>query len=220
MKISLQKGFTVVELIISIAIATIISGILLFISLNLIGDTARARMTAELAIESQILLRSMVEDVRLAGSLSSTNQNTDANAPVGGWVTNDPSNILIVDVPAIDSSRNIIYNADTGYPYDNEIVYYGSGGAMYRRTIVDPLATGNSLSTSCPPALATASCPADKKFTSYLTDLTFTFYDDANTTTADATLARSVQITVRVQRKILGKTVKFDNTIRTTLRNR
>lgn len=215
-----QKGFTIVELILSIGISTIMAGLLLFISLNLIGETARARITAELAIESQILLRSMVEDARLAGSLSSTNQNTDANAPVGGWVTNDPSNILIIDIPAIDSSRNIIYDSNTGYPYDNEIVYYSSGGAMYRRVITNPTASGNSLKTSCPTALATSNCPADKKFTSFLTDLTFTFYDDANATTADATLARSVQITVKVQRKILGKTVKFDNTIRTTLRNR
>lgn len=215
-----QNGFTIVELILSIGIATVIAGTLLFVSLNLIGETARARMTAELAIESQILLRSMVEDVRLAGSLSSTTQNTDTNAPVGGWITNDPSNIIIIDLPATDASRNIIYNESTGYPYDTEVVYFSSGSSMYRRTIVDPEATGNATKTSCPPAISTSNCPADKKFTSFLTDLSFTFYDDTNNTTADATLARSVQITVKVQRKILGKTVKFDNTIRTTLRNR
>jgi type II secretory pathway pseudopilin PulG len=215
-----QKGFTIVELILSVGIATVLSGVLLFISLNLIGDTARARMTADLAIESQILLRSMVEDVRLAGSLSTTNQNTDANAPVGGWITNDPSNILIIDLPATNSARDIVYNSSTGYPYDTEIVYFSNAGSMYRRTIIDPSATGVLAKTSCPSNLATGSCPSDKKYTNNLTDLTFTFYDDANNTTADATLARSVQITVKVQRKILGKMVKFDNTIRTTLRNR
>lgn len=215
-----QKGFTIVEMIIAIGIASIIAITLLFISINFIGETTRARLTAELAIESQILLRAMVEDVRLAGSLSTTNQNSDANAPVGGWVTNDPSNILIIDLPTLDSSRNIIYDTSTGFPYDNEIVYYSSGSSMYRRTIIDPGAIGNALQTSCPPSLATASCPGDKKFTDYLTDLTFTFYDDTNTTTSDATLARSVQITVRMERKILGKPVKFNNTIRTTLRNR
>lgn len=211
---------TVVELLISISIATVVAATLLYISLNLIGETTRARMTADLAIESQILLRSIVEDTRLAGSLSSTNQNTDVNAPVGGWITNDPSNIIIIDLPAIDSSRNIIYDSVTGYPYDNEAIYYANGGTMYRRVIANSSATGNSLKTTCPPSLATSTCPSDKIFTRYLTDLTFTFYDDANATTSDATLARSVQITVKVQRKILGKTVKFDNTIRTTLRNR
>lgn len=215
-----QKGFTIVEMMVAVGIASVISITLLFISINYVGDVTRARLTADLAIESQILLRSVVEDVRLAGSLSTTNQNTDVNAPVGDWVTNDPSNIIIIDLPAIDSSRNIIYDTSTGFPYDNEIVYYSSGSNMYRRTIINPTVAGNSLKTSCPPSLATSACPSDKKFTSFLTDLSFTFYDDTNATTSVANLARSVQITVRVERNIMGKPVKFNNTIRTTLRNR
>lgn len=215
-----QKGFTIVEVVLSLSIATVIAILLLVISLGYVGDTMRARMTAELAIESQILLRSMVEDVRLAGSLSTTNQNTDANAPSGGWITNDPSNIIIIDMPATDSARNIIYDSNTGFSYDNEVVYFASNGTMYRRTIVDSAATGNVSKTTCPPASVTAECPSDKKFTQYLTDLSFTFYDDSNVTTADATLARSVQITVKLERKIQGKKVTFNNTIRTTLRNR
>jgi len=215
-----QKGFTIVETMVAVGIASVISITLLFISINYVGDVTRARLTADLAIESQILLRSVVEDVRLAGSLSTTNQNTDVNSPVGNWVTNDPSNIIIIDLPAIDSSRNIIYDTSTGFPYDNEVVYYSTGTNMYRRTIINPTATGNSLMTSCPPNLATSACPSDKKFTSFLTDLSFTFYDDTNATTSVANLARSVQITVRVERNIMGKPVKFNNTIRTTLRNR
>lgn len=215
-----QRGFTIVEMLISVAVGSVIAVLLLVISLNYVGDVTRARLTAELAIESQILLRSIVEDVRLAGSLSSTNQNADVNAPVGGWVTNDPSNILIIDVPAIDGNRNIIYDPDTGFPYDNEVVYYGSGSTMFKRIIAHPTANSNSLATSCPPALASATCAPDKRYTQFLKDLTFTFYDDANATTSNATLARSVQITVRMERKILGKPVAFNNTIRTTLRNR
>lgn len=215
-----QKGFTITELLISIAVGSVVSSILLFITFNYIGDVTRARMTAELAIESQQLLRSMVEDTRLAASLSSTNQNPDANQPDGGWLTNDPSNIIVIDVPVTDQDKNIIYNEDTSLPYTNEIVYFSNGSDMYRRVITDPNAVGNGLKTSCPPSLATEECPSDKLFTKYLTDLTFTFYDSAGATTADATQARSVQITVRVERKIFGKPVKFANTIKTTLRNR
>ena len=215
-----QKGFTLIEVIVSIGIATVIAMTMLFITINFVGATARARMTADLAVESQILLRSMVEDVRLASSLSSTNQNTDANAPVGGWVTNDPSNIIIIDLPAIDSSRNIIYNSSTGFPYDNEVVYFANGSSMFKRTIIDPAAVNNSVKTSCPSALANSNCPNDKLYTRYLKDLSFTFYDDANATTADANLARSVQINVKLERKIFGTPVSFNNTIRTTLRNR
>lgn len=215
-----SHGFTIVELLIAIAISAVITMVLLTLSINFAGDISRARITADLATESQILLRSIVEDTRLADSLSSTNSIADANAPVGGWITNDPSNVLIIDTPAIDSARNIIYDSSTTLPYSNEIIYYSSGSAMYRRALKNSAATGSIAVTTCPPASASSSCPADKLFTKYLTDLSFTFFDENNATTANATLARSVQITVSVKRKVFGRDVTFNNTIRTTMRNR
>jgi prepilin-type N-terminal cleavage/methylation domain-containing protein len=213
-----RSGFTMVELMISVFVASVISFLLLTITVNYTGDLIRARHTADLALESQILLRSIVEDTRLAGSLSSTNQNTDANAPVGGWVTNDPSNILIIDSPALNSSRDILYDSNTGLPYDNEIIYFSSGQNMYRRMLANAAATGNIATTTCPTAVS--GCGQDKLYTKYLQDLSFTFYDESNTTTSDATLARSVQITVTLKRKIYGRDIVFANTIRTTMRNR
>lgn len=215
-----NKGFTIIELFISIALSSVIAMVLLTLSVNFVGDITRARITADLAIESQLLLRAIVEDTRLADSLSSTNSITDANAPFGGWITNDPSNILIIDTPAIDSGRNIIYNSSTTLPYSNEVIYYANGSSMYRRVLKDSAATGSIAVTTCPPASATSGCPSDKLFTQYLTDLSFTFYDDTNVTTANATLARSVQITVSMKRKIYGRDITFNNTIRTTMRNR
>lgn len=215
-----QKGFTIIEMILAVSISSAIVATLLIISLNYTGEMLRARITADLAIESQILLRSIVEDTRLADALSSTNAIADTNAPVGGWVTSDPSNVMIIESPAINTSRDIIYDTATGLPYKNEVVYYGSGSKMYRRTLKNSSAVGSLATTSCPPSLATSACPADKLYTPYLKDLTFTFYDDADATTANATLARSVKITVTTERKINGKNVTFANSIRTTMRNR
>jgi prepilin-type N-terminal cleavage/methylation domain-containing protein len=215
-----QKGFTIIEAMLAISISAVIASTLLVISFNYIGEMVRSRVTAELAIESQILLRSIIEDTRLADSLSSTNSNTDANAPSGGWTTSDPSNVLIIDTPAINSSRDIIYDSTTGLPYKNEVIYYASAQKMYRRTLKNTSASGNAMTTSCPPSLATSNCPADKLFTNYLKDLTFTFYDDTDSTTANATLARSVKVTITTERSINGKKVTFANSIRTTMRNR
>jgi len=215
-----RRGFTITELLISVAISSVIALTLITITVNYFGDLMRARVTAELAIESQNLLRSMVEDVRLADSLSTTNQNPDPNAPGGGWITNDPSNVMIVDLPALNSDRDILYNQTTGSPYINEVVYFTEGRNMYRRTIIDSAASGNTSQTTCPFDSSTPSCPKDRLYTSFLDDLTFTFFDDTDTTTSDATQARSVQITVSVSRSIYGRTVSFNNTIRTTLRNR
>lgn len=215
-----QKGFTIIEMLLAVSISSAIVATLLTVSLRYTGEMLRARITADLAIESQILLRTIVEDTRLADALTSTNSISDPNAPVGGWTTSDPSNVLIIESPAINSTRDIIYDSSTGLPYKNEVVYYGSGSKMYRRTLKNTSANGNSAITSCPPAYSTSSCPADKLYTSYLKDLTFTFYDDADATTANAALARSVKITVTTERKINGKTVSFANSIRTTMRNR
>ncbi len=194
--------------------------ILLALSVNFVGDITRARITADLAVESQLLLRAIVEDTRLADSLSSSNAIADPNAPSGGWITNDPSNVLIIDTPAIDVSRNIIYNTATTLPYSNEVIYYATGSSMYRRVLKESAAVGSIAKTTCPPASATSTCPADKLYTRYLTDLSFTFYDDNNVTTANAASARSVQISVNVKRKIYGRDITFNNTIRTTMRNR
>ena len=215
-----QKGFTIVEMILAVSISAVIAATLLTISLRYTGEMLRARITADLAIESQILLRSIVEDTRLADALSSTNAISDTNAPSGGWVTSDPSNVLIIESPAINSTRDILYDSATSLPYKNEVVYYALGTSMYRRSLKNSAAAGNIMTTTCPAASATATCPADKLYTKYLKDLTFTFYDDSDTTTANATLARSVKITVTTERKIAGKTVTFANSIRTTMRNR
>lgn len=217
---SSQGGFTIIEVVISVAISSIIAALFLTISLRYTGEILRARINADMAIESEILLRSMIDDTRLADALSQTNILADSNSPVGGWTTSDPSNVIIIESPAIDSDRNIIYNSTTGFPYKNEIIYYGSGSTMYKRILKNPDAPGNTAVTSCPANLATASCPADKEFTKYLKDLAFTFYDDSDATTADPSMARSVKITVTTERKVGGDNVTFANSIRTTLRNK
>lgn len=215
-----QKGFTIIELLIGMSISVILLSIMLVISLNFTGDMLRAQMTANMAIESQQLLRSIVDDTRLADALTSTNTISDANSPPGGWTTSDPSNVLIIESPAIDSARNIIYDTATGLPYRNEIIYYGSGSSMYRRTLKNTSAAGNMMTTTCPAPSASPSCSKDRLYTTNLKDLTFTFYDDDGNTTANAALSRSVNLTVTTNKKIYGREITFTNSIRTTMRNR
>ncbi len=214
-----QNGFTITELLISISIATILNLVLITIMVDYYGDILRSQATAELAIESQTVLRKMVEDTRLADSIHTTNLITDPNAPSGGWITSDPSNVLIVANPAITSTRSIIYNPADSYPYEDEVIYFNTGTDMYRRILKNTDATGNIAVTTCPPAAVSATCPADLKLSSYLTNLTFTFYDINNVSTSNAALARSISISISLQRKIYGRTIDFTNTVRTTLRN-
>jgi prepilin-type N-terminal cleavage/methylation domain-containing protein len=214
-----KKGFTIIELLISVSIASVITLSMVTVSVYYYGDILRSQATAELAIESQTVLRKIIDDARLADSIHAVGQITDANAPTGGWVTSDPSNVIILADPAIDSSRNIIYNASDSYPYENESIYFSRGTQMYRRLLKNTSAPGNSAITTCPAASVTATCPQDIILSQYVTNLSFIFYDINNVTTADASQARSVSITVNLQRTIYGKLIDFSNTVRTTLRN-
>lgn len=214
-----QKGFTIVEVIIAVGVSTILAGTLFTVTLYYYANALQSQITTEMALESQVILTQLVDDIRLADSIASTNTISDTYAPTGGWMTNDPSNIIIIQSPALDSNRNIIYDTNTGSPYSNEFIYYSSGTNMNKRILKNVDAAGNTAVTTCPSANATATCPADRTFSKRLSNLTFTFYDASNVTTSDATLARSVSLNVDMSEKVFGKTLTLSNSTRTTLRN-
>jgi len=214
-----EWGFTIVELLLATAISGILATVMLAISVHYYGNVLQAQTTTKMALESQLILTQLVEDIRLSDGIGQTNAISDPNAPAGGWVTNDPSNIIIIKAPAIDANRDIIYDPSTNYPYRNEYVYFTAGSTMYRRVLKNTEAPGNVAVTTCPPALANSSCPGDKEYSSNMNNLTFTFYDINDNPISDPTLARSVSLTVNMARKVYGKNLTLSNTTRTTLRN-
>lgn len=63
---------------------------------------------------------------------------------------------------SFNSSNQAVMNGQ--YPYEDEYVLYLDGTAkqLKLRSIANTAATGNKLKTSCPPAIASNSCPADR----------------------------------------------------------
>lgn len=169
--------------------------------------------------DSQNLLRFTVESLRVSNGVRQAGTISDPNAPVGGWSTNNSNFVIVISTPALNSSHNFIIDSDTGSPYMNEIVYYKNGTSLMKRNLANPNATGNTLRTSCPPANATPSCPADAKLADYFESMSFTLYDSNGALTADTALTRSIKINLDMQRKVFGKTISFDNSIRVALRN-
>jgi len=214
-----QAGFTITELVIAIAIAGILAVVIFVATFDYYGDVNRSQTATDLALKSQSILNQMTSDIRLADAISSTNSISDPNAPAGGWVTSNPSNVIIIESPTLDSSHNIIYDSNTGNPYRNEFIYFVSGGSMYKRVLANTAANGNTAVTTCPAAKASKSCPADTLFSDHVSDLSFTFYDSSDNTTSDATQARSVLLSVNLSQKVLGKNVALSNQARITLRN-
>lgn len=214
-----QAGFTIVELAIAITVAGILAGAIFIATFDYYADVSRSQASTDMALASQSILNQMTGDIRLADAISSTNAIADPNAPAGGWVTSNPSNVIIIESPATDSSRNIIYDPDTGFPYRNEFIYFISGGSMYKRVLANTAAAGNTAVTSCPSDKSSPSCPPDVLFTDHASNLSFTFYDSSDNTTADATKARSVQLDVSLAQDVFGHNVALSNQSRITLRN-
>jgi len=205
---------TIIETLIAMFIAAIISTLLLTITVTLYGTTLKQQLYAEMILDSQQVLSRMMNDIKFSDKIFSSTTITDPNK-VGGWTTSAPT--LVVGEPAFDKDRNFIYEAATGYPYKNEVIYFLSNSAMYRRTLKNVNAVGNTAVTSCP--TSTATCALDIKLASRVASLTFTFYDVNNAITLTPTLARSVQVTIVMSGKVYGQTITLTNTVRGTLRN-
>jgi prepilin-type N-terminal cleavage/methylation domain-containing protein len=214
-----ETGFTITELVVSLTISGILALVLFTATFYYYVNTAQAETSTNLALESQTILTQLTEDIRLADSMASTNAISDPNGPGGGWVTSDPSNIVIIESPAIDSSRDLIYNTTTGFPYRNEYIYFMSGNNMYKRVLANTSAVGNTAKRTCPSAASSPTCPKDLLFSNNVSNLSFTLYDASDVTTADATKTRSVLFKVDMAKKIFGKNITLTNATRVTLRN-
>lgn len=214
-----SAGFTIVELNLSITIMAILLVSLLTVFTNFFVVMTRTNSIVDMTVDSQGLLRTMVEELRYGAGVRQSATITDANAPAGGWDTSNADFVIVIAVPAADSDRNYIIDSETGSPYFNELVYFKSGTTLYKRLLANPAATGNALKTSCPASVATASCPADRKLGENVNTMVFTLYDQDNATTADPLLARSVKIDLNLQKDTFGAPLSYDNSVRITLRN-
>jgi len=149
-----------------------------------------------------------------------TNSIADSHAPAGGWNTGNENFVIIIAVPAVDSSNNYIIDTATGSPYNNELVYFKQANTLYRRKLAHPGAVNNTMKTTCPASSVSSTCTADTKLIEHVEDMSFTLFDQDDNTTADPLLARSVNVELTMKRDTFGAPLTLDNSIRVTLRNR
>jgi prepilin-type N-terminal cleavage/methylation domain-containing protein len=213
------RGFTIVELVIAVVVAGILITTLLTVTFSFYGNSIRNSTQARLAVESQNILRTIVEELRVSSGVRDTNTITDPNGPAGGWTTSNASLVLIISTPVMDSSNKFVINTATGDPYQNEIVYYATNKTLYKRYLANAAAPGNQFKTSCPIALATDTCPADVILSRRFKDMRFVFYDQDDAVTTTLVDARSVKMTIDMIQDAFGQTVEFTNNIRMTMRN-
>jgi hypothetical protein len=70
------------------------------------------------------------------------------------------------------------YVMNGAQPHEDEFILYmdGSTKSLRMRTLANPAATGNKLKTSCPPAIATTTCPADKTIATDLASIDMRYF--------------------------------------------
>lgn len=212
-----NQGFTLVELNTSISLMAILGVSFLAIFSSFIVTTTRINYTIDLTNQSQGLLRVLSDELIYGAGVRANNTLIDLNK-LGGWTSNSTDFVLITTAPALDSNHNYIMNLLTGKPYLNEFVYYREGNILYKRTLANLLALGNQSKTSCPPP-GNALCPADRQLVDNLSSMTFSLYDEADAATTNFSLARSIKIDLTLEKRTFGTPLRFDNSVRTTLRN-
>ncbi len=175
-----QRGFTITELLIVIVATGVLSGAIFTFMFNYWRasyvqqsnlDTLSSRLNAGdilrslFSTSSGMMIQHSIEDeypLNISGGGSSYWPIIHATPGEIEAADNEVVPVAYFKRFSFDADRNIIFADDT--PYEDEYILYidGASRTLYLRSLANPFAAGNVLTTSCPPAVATASCPADR----------------------------------------------------------
>jgi prepilin-type N-terminal cleavage/methylation domain-containing protein len=213
-----ESGFTLIELLLVMIIMSIISLTLANFITDWLQASSLAQARTNLLTTTETSLDTVTNDVRLSGNADQNNRWPDPYAPGGQFGWKSGSQTLVLAKVATDSSTNIIYSDPAKYisQKDNKI-YYLSGSTLYRRTLTSDSPNDRAV-TTCPPANATSSCPADTTVATGVSSLAFTYYD-ASEQIVTPTDARSVQVSITLSQTLNRKTISASYTTRMVFRN-
>jgi type II secretory pathway component PulJ len=221
MKLGNQGGYTIVEVLISLIMTSILVGVLVIFSISSLINNAINSARIDLQSEAQLALDLIGDDIRLASSADVNNRWPDENAPGGpenllSWQSSQDT--LVLATIAENADREILFEDASNYiSYKNNTVYYIEDGVLYKRTIAADI-EDNMARSSCPEALATAECPADRVILSNIEEMVFTYVDRSGAV-VNPEDARSVEVLVRLSTFRAGQTIRAEYQTRMVFRN-
>lgn len=222
-----NEGFTLLELMVVMVIVGILAVMVSEFYSQRLTDYARNFTLTILQANTKQAIESMERDIKAARSIDAVNALPDSKSPCSSanqycWQSTSTSpSTIVLSVPARDTSQNLMYRDSLhNVIVLNEVVYYidNSTKTLYRRTIANP-AAGNAAISTCPPAIATSSCPADSKVVEDVANMVIRYYDSSNASVTPAN-SYSIDITIQQTRKAFGKIYTNILTSRASLRNK
>lgn len=151
---SKTSGFTIVELIVAITVATIVTVSLFAVLVGLWNSTYGNINSTRQANQTQAVMSSIQEDLQNTNRYLITSSIPDTKPGGGNWdfrgasPMSSESRVLILETRATnkyktDTTRNLVFRQAGGCPLGNtivynNIVYFLKGSTLLRRTIVEP----------------------------------------------------------------------------------
>jgi type II secretory pathway pseudopilin PulG len=192
-----KTGFTITELLIVIILTTLFTLIIMMFAFDLWRnsatqeanlDTLLTRFNAsdtlreEIGSSSGLIIQNNITDSHTLAPDTSIPGNSywlpihavPGNTPVGSAGTFSP--IIYFRHYSQDNSGNFIMNGNQ--PYEDEYILYldGSEKALKQRILANPAASGDRVKTTCPPAYASPTCPADKVIASDIASVSTRYF--------------------------------------------
>lgn len=214
-----RRGFTLVEMLITITLVSLLSLMIANFIADWLQTANLAQARAALLSNAQEALDNVSTDIRLSGGVDQNNRWPDANAPGGnqfGWQSS--ATVLVLAKVATTAQKQVIFSDPVQYVTEKDnVVYYVSDKKLYRRIIASDNPNTAAI-TTCPPASATPSCPADGKVAQDVTAFTIAYYnaDDQVVATDEA---RAVQLSITVSQTKGGEEISATYTTRMVFRN-
>lgn len=189
-----QRGFSLVELIIAIAVIGILTVVLSAIIVTSQRSAAVERTRADLVTENRLLIDETSRNIKSARSVLASATILASSYTTGGET-------LILELPAVDANQTIITSV-----FDTQV--WRKNGSDYQ--FIQDGGAGSVRPDT-----------ASRNFSERLSSLTFTYYDtNGNELVTNFQNAQSVEIATTLSKTVRGQAITSTLTDTATLRNK
>ena len=188
-----QAGFTLVELLVAMLIASFMTILILGFTLDFWGsmgvlssdeatfverENAGDRLRTLFNVTSKFINQNSISDSHPMAAADSSHWEllhavpTTIVMPASGSY----APVFYFTAPSVNASKSFIMNGASPY-YDEFVLYLnGTTKQLVLRQLANPGASGDTVITSCPAAAASSSCPADVAISGDLTSVDTNYY--------------------------------------------